>query len=264
MFSVIIPLYNKENTVTRAIMSVLQQTYQKFEIIIVNDGSTDNSLEVVKNIDDPRLIIVSQQNGGVSSARNKGIKTSHNELLAFLDADDEWEIDFLESIDYLIAKYPKCGMYATGRFERSNLKGENRMICSKENLSKDFIIKEYLAEPYIIQMSSMCVRKSIVEEIGYFPLNIKIGEDVDFKLRIACKNKIAYFNEPKTIYYLAAENNSFSYTCRLGDIFPYWKWLFYPYKNKVLLFKYTVSKMCDTIKRVYFPYLFKKRIPQKI
>jgi len=92
MFSVVIPLYNKERSVKNTIESVLNQTFQDFEVIVVNDGSTDNSLEVVKSFNDERIRIINQKNSGVSSARNRGIKEAKYEWIAFLDADDLWEI----------------------------------------------------------------------------------------------------------------------------------------------------------------------------
>ncbi|QYS90674.1 glycosyltransferase family 2 protein [Flavobacterium covae] len=91
LFSVIIPLYNKENYIYNTLISVINQTYTYFEIIIVNDGSTDKSLEIVKNINDSRIKIFEQNNKGVSSARNLGIKNATGSLIAFLDADDLWK-----------------------------------------------------------------------------------------------------------------------------------------------------------------------------
>ena len=114
MFSIIIPLYNKANYITKTIQCVLKQTVQSFEIIIVNDSSTDNSLNIVSNIQDERITIYTKPNGGVSSARNYGIKKAKFDYIVFLDADDLWEEDFLSSINQLIQRYPQAGMYCTG------------------------------------------------------------------------------------------------------------------------------------------------------
>ena len=91
MFSVVIPLYNKELSIINTIQSVLDQTFQNFEIVVVNDGSTDRSVEMVEQFNDPRIRIINKSNGGVSSARNRGIQEAKYELVAFLDADDFWE-----------------------------------------------------------------------------------------------------------------------------------------------------------------------------
>ena len=102
-FSVVIPLYNKEANVAKTISSVLNQTYQNFDVIIVNDYSTDNSLGVVKAIHDHRIkIIEHSENKGVSSSRNTGINAATNPYIAFLDADDQWDPVYLETIWNLV------------------------------------------------------------------------------------------------------------------------------------------------------------------
>ena len=106
MISVIIPLYNKEKQVAHTLESVLSQTFQRFEIVVVNDGSTDNSVAEVEKIGDSRIRLIHQKNGGVSAARNRGIEDSKYELLAFLDADDEWKPEYLEAQYNLFEKYP--------------------------------------------------------------------------------------------------------------------------------------------------------------
>src|SRR5690554_4366466 len=111
MFSIIIPLYNKENSVFETLNSVFNQSFSEFEVILVNDGSSDNSLKVVQKFMDPRLKVYSKENGGVSDARNYGISKAENEYIAFLDADDFWESFYLEKMRELIHRYPDCGMY---------------------------------------------------------------------------------------------------------------------------------------------------------
>ncbi|HOA81558.1 MAG TPA: glycosyltransferase family 2 protein, partial [Defluviitaleaceae bacterium] len=102
MFSVVIPLYNKELSIGNTIQSVLDQTYQEFEIVVVNDGSTDNSLQIVEQINDPRIRIINKPNGGVSSARNRGIKEAKSEWIALLDGDDLWTPNYLIEMKNLI------------------------------------------------------------------------------------------------------------------------------------------------------------------
>ena len=95
MFSVVIPLYNKQDCIRNTVQSVLNQTFPDFEINIVDDGSTDRSLESARQFDDPRIRVFSKPNGGVSSARNYGIRQSRKKYIAFLDADDLWYPDYL-------------------------------------------------------------------------------------------------------------------------------------------------------------------------
>lgn len=117
-FSIIIPLYNKEKYIQRAVDSVLNQTYQNFELIIVDDGSTDGSLSAIKNYTgNPKIRIISQNNKGACSARNTGINSAMYKYIIFLDADDAWMENFLKEICNLINQYPDCGIYATS-FQR--------------------------------------------------------------------------------------------------------------------------------------------------
>ncbi len=115
-FSVIIPLYNKAGTIARAIQSVLHQTVQAFEIVVVNDGSEDGGPAIVQDFNDPRIRLLNQANRGVSAARNLGIRESRFELIAFLDADDEWLPTYLEHVRKLVDLFPACGFYATRYF----------------------------------------------------------------------------------------------------------------------------------------------------
>lgn len=115
LISVVIPLYNKAHTICNTLNTVIYQTYQDFEVIIVNDGSTDDSVAVVeKNFNDSRIRIVNQDNAGVSAARNKGVDESKGEWIAFLDGDDEWHPYYLATMADLINKYPKAGLFLCG------------------------------------------------------------------------------------------------------------------------------------------------------
>ena len=112
-YSVVIPLYNKEHFIKKAIQSVLKQSFQDFEIIIVDDGSTDRSLEIARKFESEKLKVYTQPNQGVSVARNKGIENASGEYIAFLDADDTWNMDYLETIDELTTSYPESDIYVT-------------------------------------------------------------------------------------------------------------------------------------------------------
>jgi len=202
-FSVVIPLYNKEKSIANTIKSVLNQTYQSFELIIVNDGSTDNSLKVAQSIRDERIKIVNKVNGGVSSARNRGIKEAEYEWIAFLDGDDEWLQDFLENIVLLIQKYNECRVHCT-RFTQSQDLMETPLI-------KDRIIADFYHESMqfrIIHSSSIVVKKSCFSEVGYFNEMLTHGEDLDMWSRLAKNYKIALCEKICSIYKLDAENRA--------------------------------------------------------
>jgi glycosyltransferase involved in cell wall biosynthesis len=115
MITVVIPLYNKSLTIINTLKTVMNQSFTNFELVIVNDGSTDNSLELIEiNFDDPRIRIINQNNEGVSSARNRGVKEAKYNYIAFLDGDDEWFPEYLNTIKIMIESFPDAGLYLTG------------------------------------------------------------------------------------------------------------------------------------------------------
>ena len=112
-FSVVIPLYNKEHYIEATIRSVLNQTCRDFEVLVVDDGSRDNSLALARKFESDRVRIIPQENQGVSVARNTGIRNARGEFICFLDADDEWRPDYLATIDDLTVKYPESAIFVT-------------------------------------------------------------------------------------------------------------------------------------------------------
>ena len=120
MFSIVIPLYNKENSIQSTLKSILSQTYQKFEIVVVDDGSTDSSAEKVLEIFDERIRLIRKENGGVCSARNRGIKEAKYDYIALLDADDTWDENYLNEQVKMINDYPNAKMWGINYAEMSN------------------------------------------------------------------------------------------------------------------------------------------------
>lgn len=210
LFSVIIPLYNKEPHIKRTINSVLAQNIQDFEIIVVDDGSTDKSADIVKSFKDQRVQLIQQENAGVSAARNRGIKEAKADLIAFLDADDEWTPSFLETTLRLRMKYPQAGAYATSYMEYSKhkyirYKFKAIPLAPWEGLIENYFESLVKGHPPFCT-SSICIPKSIISEIGGFPEGIWFGEDSDTWARIALKHTIAFSWEIGVIYYLDSVN----------------------------------------------------------
>lgn len=211
-FTVVIPLYNKEKHISRAVKSIINQTYQDFEIIIIDDGSTDNSLEELMKINDSRIRIIKQMNNGVSSARNKGIDEARNEYIGFLDADDSWKPNFLQSIKSLIEQYPLAGAYATS-YEIQREDGTTIESPSGKSIEGSWqgIIDDYfkyaLKGP-LISASSVVIGKKIFDYLGGFPIGIKRGEDLDMWIRIALNYDIAYFNKICATYFQNSDNRA--------------------------------------------------------
>ena len=205
MLSVVIPLYNKVATIERAIRSVLNQTVQDFELIVVNNGSTDGSEKVVESITDPRITLISQKNQGVSMARNRGIDAAKNDWVAFLDADDEWKPTFLETVLRLKEAYNDCAVCATA-YQRCNAAGVvNDIKLQQIPSERDFRMGNYfevaaLSDPPFCSISVM-VKKEALKAIDGFPQGVHQGEDLLTWARLAADYKIAYCREPQSIFY---------------------------------------------------------------
>lgn len=207
MISVVIPLYNKEQQIANALSSVLFQTYQNFEIIIVNDGSTDNSIIAIEKFLDARIRLIHQANAGVSAARNKGIEEARGEYVSFLDADDEWKSEYLATQYELTQKYPECNVFACNyefRDAEGNIKSTiiRKLSFSGENgiLSNYFEIASCSHPP--LWTSAVMVRKSAIQTVGGFPVGIKSGEDLLTWAKLAVQNLIAFTTKPMAIYNL--------------------------------------------------------------
>lgn len=209
--SVVIPLYNKEKHIKSCLKSVINQSIADIEVFVIDDGSTDDSANLVKEFNDDRIRLICTENKGVSAARNLGVKMATCELIAFLDADDEWEEDFLETILYLKSKYPTAKAIGTGY----QLKLDDKFIKVEfSNLNFDFrdgIIKNYfkfsLDEP-ILSASSCALYKDILLEVGGFPEGVRYGEDVDTWCRIGLKYHMAFTSKVCATYNLDAQNRA--------------------------------------------------------
>ena len=205
MISIIVPLYNKEQQVEASLQSVLQQTWQDFEIVIVDDGSTDGSVSVVRAIEDSRIRIIQQTNAGVSAARNRGIEEAHGELIAFLDADDKWKPDYLATQMTLAEKYPQCDVFATNyEFRDQNGKVSPTIIRHLPFQETDGVITNYFKVASCshppLWTSAVMVRKSAIQSVGDFPVGVKSGEDLLTWARLAVRYKIAYSKTPGAIF----------------------------------------------------------------
>ncbi|GAB3961682.1 glycosyltransferase family 2 protein [Spirosoma harenae] len=198
MFSIVIPLYNKVHYINKAIASVFAQTFQDFELLIINDGSTDDSLKVASKYVDSRLSIINQPNSGVSTARNNGAKLAKYDFVAFLDADDWWHKDFLQEMHNLIIQCPEAGLYSSSYYVVKNKQERGACIGVDENFETGYIdyFDVYARTFWVpINCSFVVVKKTVFDKEHGFKPTIKFGEDFDLWVRIALKNKIAYVNK---------------------------------------------------------------------
>lgn len=191
-FSVIIPLYNKEKYIKDTITSVLNQTFTNFEIIIVNDGSTDNSASIVKTFNDVRIKLHSQNNQGLSRSRNNAIHFAQGNYMAFIDADDCWKENHLDQLHNLIVDFPNHGLYAT----RYTLKKTETIYheAKYNNLPQNFrgVVPNFFKHSIqhcIAWVGAMCIPKNVLKTVGYFDTEIYSEQDTDLYIKINLKYK---------------------------------------------------------------------------
>lgn len=221
MFTVIVPLYNKQDYILKCVNSILSQTYTQFELIIVNDGSTDNSLSIVNNLKDGRLRIISQSNLGVSTARNNGAKEAKYNYIAFIDADDWWDKHFLEEMKMLIEQCPGAGMYGSNFYIVKNGVINASMVGVGANFKKGYIdyINVYannFCAP--INCSFVILSKAVFLAEHGFNLQLKFGEDFDLWIRIALKYQVAYLN--KALAYSNQDAHAESRALGINKFYP--------------------------------------------
>lgn len=227
-FSVIIPLYNKAPYIRKALESVLAQAYTDYEVIVVDDGSTDESASIVEsmlcevmrlqgykatrqedgkaedalpNRQSPianRLMLLKQQNAGVSAARNNGVALSHGDYLAFLDADDWWEPTYLEKMAQLIEDYPEAGLYASNYVYYKP--GKTRVALNIPTGYINYPKAYYESNAMPIWTGAAMIQRKVFEEMGGFLLGIKLGEDFLLWSKIAMQYKVAFLNEALAWY----------------------------------------------------------------
>lgn len=208
--SVIIPLYNKDFSISNTLSSVLSQTYINFEIIIVNDGSTDRSLERVKQFSDSRIQIFNQENKGAAEARNFGIEKAKGELIAFLDADDYWFPNHLEEIANLYYDFPNCGIYCSRYSMKISInKSLNIDYGSHLNINYRGVVKDIFSSSIYYRValtSALAIPKKIFSTHFMFNPKVSSGQDLELFTKIALEHTVAITNSRTIEYNFALEN----------------------------------------------------------
>jgi len=199
MISIVIPLYNKEHTIQRTLGSVLAQTYQDFEIVIVNDGSTDNgSTAITEYTKDERVRIIDQPNQGVSVARNQGVLHAKNNYIAFLDGDDEWLPTYLECMYQAILKYPNAGMICSAGKVRSGGHEHIRLAKKYDGLITEI---DFFHNPHVfLHTSATVVSKKAFNLTQGFPVGMKRNQDFALFFSLALITQVVYCGFPLSIY----------------------------------------------------------------
>lgn len=198
------PYYNNRDVIKRSIDSIICQEYNQFELIIINDGSKEEITDIIDNYNDNRIIYFSQENMGVSGARNRGIKESKYNWICFLDSDDTWEPDHLKEMKRLIKKYESIKFFATG-YKRIGNTTFISSDCLPSWYPDDFISNNLLEEVIrfgeLIHTNSVCFSKDLISACGLFKEGVSIGEDTDLWYRIAMKNPIVISKRITSVYH---------------------------------------------------------------
>jgi len=190
--SVIIPTYNRKDFVRKAVESVYEQTYGDFELIIVDDGSTDGTQAALRKCLRANTTYIYQNNKGISSARNTGIRSAHSEWLAFLDSDDYWRPEKLAKQVAFHAKHPDCFISQTNEIWIRHGRRVNQM---KKHQKFDGMIYEKCLPLCLITPSSVMIHRSIFDDIELFDETFPACEDYDLWLRIACTYQVGLIKE---------------------------------------------------------------------
>ncbi|WP_242085694.1 glycosyltransferase family 2 protein [Aestuariivivens sediminis] len=211
-FSIVIPLFNKVDYICDTLTSVLNQSFQDFEVIIVNDGSTDGSIDIVKSFKDPRIKIYEQENQGASVARNYGIEQAESDFIALIDADDIWYKNHLSALKHVIKSFPEAGLFCTN-YEVKRSKDLITPAAFNFKFDKDPLLIENFFEASLITFiptsSSVAFLKYHFNEIGGYHEALRSGQDIDLWIRMGLRYKVA-FNPEITMLYNWYDHGSLS------------------------------------------------------
>ncbi|MEH6766003.1 MAG: glycosyltransferase family A protein [Aequorivita antarctica] len=209
-FSVVISVFNKEKYIAGTLRSVLAQTFTDFEVVILNDGSTDNSGAEILKFKDPRIRYFSKENSGASAARNFAIQQAEAEYIALMDADDFWHPFYLEEQSRLLNDFPEESVFATATEIKRN--GKTFSNCySIKTIGKDSILVDYFEASQldsVLLSISTVLKKDVFKNVGWYDPKIKSGEDTDLYVRIGLKYKVVF--SPKVCAtYIVRKNSLF-------------------------------------------------------
>lgn len=205
-FSVIIPLYNKEAEIEATLRSVLAQTLMPEEIVVVDDGSTDRSAEVVERLGSPLVRLVRQANGGECAARNRAMSEAVGDYFALIDADDCWKPDMLAEVAKMIEQWPDCGIYSTA-FDIVSPTGRVAAKCPTERGVVENFWRLSMTH-YVTIPSATVLARRVVEELGGFPEGMKMGGDQYMWIKVASRYDVCFSPYRGCDYSMVASNRS--------------------------------------------------------
>lgn len=260
-FSIVIPLYNKQNAIAATLQSVLKQTYTNYEVIVVDDGSTDESANVAEstlssfNFSDLAFRIIRKKNGGVCSARNRGIQEARYEYIALLDGDDQWHEDYLAEQVRLIKDFPKAQMWGINFAEMSHGKLVRTLPTGLPEGYRGYVKNYFRMHGRISDLfcsSSVVIRSEVFESVGYFDERLKYAEDLDMWFRIISTYPIVFYDKYLVQYLHDTENRALAKKIQLIDYLPFYVDKYESYKFNMLFYTWINRWAAHRIRVYYF------------
>ncbi len=208
LVSVVIPVFNGEKTIRETIESVLNQTLTDFELVVINDGSQDGTLDIVERIPDSRIQVFSYPNVGQSTSRNRGIEIAKGDYISFIDADDLWTPDKLEAQLQALQANPKAGVaysWTDWIDESSQLLGKGSY-----NTEQGAVFTKLLLNDFVANGSNVLIRRQALTEVGGFDPSVTPAEDWDLWLRLAARYEFVAVRSPQILYRISPNSASFN------------------------------------------------------
>lgn len=207
-FSIIIPVYNKAEYLERTLKSVLSQSFDDYEVVLVNDGSTDDSLEVMSSMKNHRIKIINKKNGGVSSARNAGISNASGEWITFFDADDIMYADALQIYNKLIEDYPQYDVIVAATDQSQKQYPSTNEIRIIEDYDYENAASYAKHGFSLVNTDCICIRRTLLDKVGYFNEEYTHGEDQDLWKRLSEASAFIKIEKAMALYVTDILNNS--------------------------------------------------------
>ncbi|OKH33363.1 glycosyl transferase family A [[Phormidium ambiguum] IAM M-71] len=209
VISVIIPVCNGEKTIKETVDSVINQTFSDFELIIINDGSTDKTLEIISQIKDDRLTVSSYPNAGLSASRNRGIYLAKGEYISFIDADDLWTPDKLESQLKALQENPEAAVaysWTDCIDESGKFLGKGSYLSFSGDIRANLLLHNFIDSG-----SNVLIRTEALKKVGNFDESRKSCEDWDMWLRLASEYSFVVVSKPQILYRMSATSMSVNF-----------------------------------------------------
>lgn len=264
MVSVVIPLYNKEKSIAKTLESVLAQTYTDYEIIVVDDGSTDNSAAICDEYSTlytihhtPEIRVIRKDNGGVSSARNRGIAEAKGEYIALLDGDDQWDKEYLSEQVKMINDFPEAAMWGINFAELNQGKLIRKLETALPEGYRGYV-ENYFQMPNrdsdLFCSSSVVIRREVFDKMGMFDERIKYAEDSDMWFRIIANYPVAFYDRYMVWYLYDAENRAMKRKRLLKYWLPYYveKYQHPLFMHNKAFYRWVMRWAGVRIKHIYF------------